>query len=131
MSFRPVATFTNSPRPSQKGFVVPKTTTNTSSTETRTSTPRGGGGRSRMVRGRGSYRTGAFEVFAYPHHSMPAVVCGAVWRWRIELLVVTTVVVVWVVLAYQLPASWPTWSPPVVLATTVAAIGWCRCLAGL
>jgi hypothetical protein len=59
-------------------------TTNTSSPDTRTSTPRGG--RTRTVRGRASYRTGSFEVFAYPHHSMPALVFGALWRWRIELL---------------------------------------------
>ena len=98
-----------------------KTTTNTSSTDTTTSRSRGGG-RSRMVRGRASYRTGSFEVFAYPHHSTPAVVAGALWRWRIELLLITTVVLVWIVLAYQLPATWPTWSPPVVLATTLIVI---------
>ncbi|MCA1697128.1 MAG: hypothetical protein LC749_21780, partial [Actinobacteria bacterium] len=99
---------------------MPKTT-NTSSTDTTTSRSRSGG-RSRTVRGRASYRTGSFEVFAYPHHSMPAVVCGAVWRWRVELLVITTLVVAWVVLAYQLPASWPTWSPPVALAAVIILI---------
>lgn len=99
---------------------MPKTT-NTSSADTRTSTPRGGG-RSRMVRGRASYRTGSFEVFAYPHHSMPAVVFGALWRWRIELLMTIILLVAWAVLAYDLPATWPTWSPPVVLATTLTVI---------
>jgi hypothetical protein len=74
------------------------------------------------VRGRQSFRTGSFEVFTRPHHSMPALVLGVVWRWRVELLVVTTLVVVWVVLADRLPASWPSWSAPVVLATTITAI---------
>jgi hypothetical protein len=74
------------------------------------------------MRGRASYRTGSFEVFAYPHHSMPAVVFGALWRWRIELFVIITLLLAWVVLAYQLPGTWPTWSPPVVLATTLTAI---------
>ena len=64
-------------------------TTNTSSADTRTSRPRGAG-RTRTMRGRASYRTGSFEVFAYPHHSMPAVVFGAVWRWRIELFLLIT-----------------------------------------
>jgi hypothetical protein len=96
-------------------------TTNTSSATTRTSRPRGAG-RSRTVRGRASYRTGSFEVFAYPHHSPLALVFGAVWRWRIELLLTITLLLAWVVLAYQLPATWPTWSPPVVLATTITAL---------
>jgi hypothetical protein len=74
------------------------------------------------VRGRQSFRTGSFEVFTRPHHSMPALVFGVVWRWRVELLVVTTLIVVWVVLVDRLPASWPSWSAPVVLATTIAAI---------
>ena len=60
-------------------------TTNTSSTDTRTSRPRGGG-RTRTVRGRASYRTGSFEVFAYPHHSPLALAFGALWRWGLELL---------------------------------------------
>jgi hypothetical protein len=96
-------------------------TTNTSSTEARTSKPRGGG-RSRTVRGRASYRTGSFEVFAYPHHSPLALVFGALWRWRIELLLGITLVLAWVMLAYQLPDTWPTWAAPVVLATTITAI---------
>jgi hypothetical protein len=96
-------------------------TTNTSFADTRTSRPRGAG-RTRTVRGRASYRTGSFEVFAYPHHSMPAVVFGALWRWRIELLLLIVLLVAWVVLAYQLPGTWPTWSPPVVLATTMTVI---------
>ena len=96
-------------------------TTNTSPTDTRTSRSRGAG-RTRTVRGRASYRTGSFEVFAYPHHSPPAVLFGALWRWRIELLLLTTLLVAWVVLAYQLPGTWPAWSPPVVLATTITAI---------
>jgi hypothetical protein len=53
---------------------------------------------------------------------MPALVLGAVWRWRVELLTITTVLVVWVVLVDRLPASWPSWSAPVVLATTIAVI---------
>ena len=96
-------------------------TTNTSSADTRTSRSRGGG-RSRTVRGRASYRTGSFEVFAYPHHSPPALVFGALWRWRIELFLITTLLLAWVVLAYQLPGTWPAWAAPVVLATTLIAI---------
>jgi len=96
-------------------------TTNTASTDTRTSRPRGAG-RTRTVRGRASYRTGSFEVFVYPHHSPPALVFGALWRWRIELLIVTTLLLVWVVLAYQLPASWPNWGAPVVLVTTITIV---------
>jgi hypothetical protein len=96
-------------------------TTNTSSADTWTSRPRGGG-RTRTVRGRASYRTGSFEVFTYPHHSMPALVLGALWRWRIELFLITTLVLVWVVLLYQLPETWPTWAAPVVLATTITVI---------
>jgi hypothetical protein len=99
-------------------------TTNTSSADTRTSKSRGGG-RTRTVRGRASYRTGSFEVFTYPHHSMPALVLGAVWRWRIEVLVSITLLVAWVVLLYQLPATWPSWGAPVVLAamlTVIAAV---------
>jgi hypothetical protein len=96
-------------------------TTNTSSTEARTSKPRGGG-RSGTVRGRASYRTGSFEVFTYPHHSMPALVLGAVWRWRIELLIVITLVVAWVALAAQLPLTWPGWAAPVALVATIIII---------
>jgi hypothetical protein len=96
-------------------------TTNTSSATTKTSRP-GGAGRTRTVRGRASYRTGSFEVFAYPHQSPVALVLGALWRWRIELLLVITLVLAWVVLAYQLPGTWPTWAAPVVLATTVTAL---------
>jgi hypothetical protein len=94
---------------------MPKTTNTT------TAQPQSGG-RTRTVRGRSSYRTGSFEVFTYPHHSMPALVLGALWRWRIELLVITTLVLVWVVLAYQLPETWPTWAAPVVLVTTITII---------
>jgi hypothetical protein len=94
---------------------MPKTTNTT------TSRPQGGG-RSRTVRGRASYRTGSFEVFTYPHHSMPALVLGAVWRWRIELLMVITLLLAWVVLASELPASWSSWGAPVVLATTMILI---------
>ncbi|MGB8256649.1 MAG: hypothetical protein WCE71_14990, partial [Pseudonocardiaceae bacterium] len=96
-------------------------TTNTSSTDTRTSRPRGGG-RTRTVRGRASYRTGSFEVFAYPHHSPLALAFGALWRWRIELFLIITLLAAWVSLAYQLPETWPTWAAPVVLATTLTAI---------
>lgn len=96
-------------------------TTNTSSADTRTSRPRGGA-RSRTVRGRQSYRTGSFEVFTYPHHSMPALVFGALWRWRIELFLITILLLAWVVLASQLPGTWPAWAAPVVLATTLIAI---------
>jgi hypothetical protein len=74
------------------------------------------------MRGRASYRTGSFEVFAYPHHSPPALVFGALWRWRIELFLLTTLLLAWIVLAYQLPGTWPTWAAPVVLATTITAI---------
>src|SRR5918998_6596444 len=76
----------------------------------------------RRVRGRQSFRTGSFEVFTRPHHSMPALVAGVVWRWRVELLTATALVVVWVVLSDRRPASWPSWSTPVVLATTIAVI---------
>jgi hypothetical protein len=103
-------------------------TTNTSSADARPSRRRGGG-RSGTVRGRASYRTGSFEVFTYPHHSMPALVLGAVWRWRIELLIVMTVLVAWVVLAYQLPETWPTWVAPLVLVamiTVIAVVPPCR-----
>jgi hypothetical protein len=94
---------------------MPKTTNTT------TSQPRDGG-RTRTVRGRSSYRTGSFEMFTYPHHSMPALVLGAVWRWRIELLIVIILLVGWVILAAQLPATWPSWAAPVVLATTITVI---------
>jgi hypothetical protein len=53
---------------------------------------------------------------------MPALVFGAVLRWRVELLTISTVVVVWVVLVDRLPASWPSWSALAVLATTVTVI---------
>jgi hypothetical protein len=96
-------------------------TTNTSPGDTRPSRRRGGGG-SRTVRGRASYRTGSFEVFAYPHHSPLALVFGALWRWRIELLLVITLLLAWLMLAYQLPGTWPTWAAPVVLATTITII---------
>jgi hypothetical protein len=76
----------------------------------------------RRVRGRQSFRTGSLEVFTRPHHSMAALVAGVVWRWRVELLTATTLVVVWVVLVDRLPASWPSWSAPVVLATTITVI---------
>lgn len=96
-------------------------TTNTPSPDTRTSKPRSGG-RSRTMRGRASYRTGSFEVFAYPHHSPLALVFGALWRWRIELFLIITLLVAWVVLAYEVPGTWPTWAAPVVLTTTLIAI---------
>jgi hypothetical protein len=76
-----------------------------------------------VVRGRSSYRTGSVEVFTYPHHSMPAVVAGAVWRWRVELLTLITLVIAWVLLAYQLPASWPSWTVPVILAGVIVLMG--------
>jgi hypothetical protein len=63
-----------------------------------------------------------FEVFAYPHHSTSALVFGALWRWRIELFVIITLLVAWVVLAYQLPADWPGWGAPVVLVTTITVM---------
>jgi hypothetical protein len=74
------------------------------------------------MRGRASYRTGSFEVFAYPHHSPLALVFGALWRWRIELFLIITLLVAWVVLAYEVPGTWPTWAAPVVLTTTLIAI---------
>ncbi len=84
--------------------------------------PRAWSHRSRRLGGRPSYRTGSVEIFTYPHHSAPVVVFGAVWRWRVELLTVTTLVVVWLVLADQLSDSWPTWSAPVVLATVIVVV---------
>ncbi len=110
-----MATFSNQPHSSterNRGFVMSKTTTRSRRT----------GRTPRRVRGRQSARTGSFEIFTYPHHSMPALVAGVVWRWRVELLTITTVVVVWVVLADRLLATWPSWSAPVVLATTIAVI---------
>jgi hypothetical protein len=92
-----------------------------------TSRPRSGrgrlGGRSRVVRGRSSYRTGSVEVFTYPHHSLPAVVAGALWRWRVELLTLITLITAWVLLAYQLPESWPSWMAPVILASVIVLMG--------
>jgi hypothetical protein len=91
-------------------------------TNTTTDKPRGWSRKSRRVWGRHSHRTGSFEVFTDPHHSTPAVVAGVVWRWRVELMTVTTLFVVWIVVAAQLPAGWPTWSTPVVLAATLVVV---------
>jgi hypothetical protein len=95
---------------------MPKTTNLT------TTGPRTGSGRPRAPRVRSSYRTGSVEVFTYPHHSTVARVVGAIWCWRVELLITTTVTVAWVMLDYWLPASWPDWSPPVVLTTVIIVI---------
>jgi hypothetical protein len=95
---------------------MPKTTNIT------TTGPRTGRGRPGAPRVRSSYRTGSVEVFTYPHHSTTARVLGAIWRWRVELLITTTVTVVWVVLGYWLPAGWPDWSTPVVLTTVIIVI---------
>jgi hypothetical protein len=93
-----------------------------------TNTPRSrlgrGGGRSRgVVRGRSSYRTGSVEVFTYPHHSLPAVLVGALWRWRVELLTLIILITGWVLLAYQVPESWPSWTVPVILASVIVLMG--------
>ena len=74
------------------------------------------------MRGRSSYRTGSFEVFSYPHHSAPARVFGVLWRWRVELLVIITVTVIWAELAHQLPAGWPGWSTPMILVVTIVVV---------
>lgn len=95
---------------------------NTTDTTTASRPRRFGGGRPRVVRGRASYRTGSFEVFTYPHHSMPAIAAGAIWRWRVELLTVITLIAAWVLLAYQLPGSWPDWTVPVILACAIALL---------
>jgi hypothetical protein len=81
-----------------------------------------GRGRSRVVRARSSYRTGSFEVFSYPRHSTPVVVCGALWRWRVELQTLTVLALAWTMVAHELPEAWPGWSTPVVLGTTILAI---------
>lgn len=76
----------------------------------------------RKVRGRQSARTGSFEIFTYPHHSMPALVFGALWRWRVELLTITVLVTVWAVVAQQLPDTWPTWTIPVLMITAIGVV---------
>ncbi|MGH3774527.1 MAG: hypothetical protein ACRDRR_02130 [Pseudonocardiaceae bacterium] len=89
----------------------------------KTTTKSGRTGRApRRVRGRQSARTGSFEIFSYPHHSAPALVLGVLWRWRVELLTLTTLVVVWAVLAQHLPATWPTWATPAVMLTAIAVV---------
>jgi hypothetical protein len=88
-----------------------------------TSRPRRVGGARRRVRGRTSYRTGSFEVFTYPHHSLPAVVTGVLWRARVELTTVLTLIMVWVLLAREVPGSWPSWTAPVILVTSITMIG--------
>jgi len=88
------------------------------------SRPRGfGAGRPRTVRVRPSFRTGSFEIFTYPHHSPAARALGAVWRWRVELLCVITLITAWVLVAYQIPTFWPTWTVPAILAGIIAVIG--------
>jgi len=103
------------------GFVMPDPTDTATAPPSR---PRGSGaGRPRPVRVRPSFRTGSFEIFTYPHHSRTARAFGAVWRWRAELLCVLTLSTVWVLVAYQIPTSWPTWTVPVILAAIIALIG--------
>jgi hypothetical protein len=103
------------------GFVMPDSTDTTTAAPSR---PRGlGAGRPGTVRLRPSFRTGSFEIFTYPHHSPAARALGAVWRWRVELLCVLALIIAWVVVAYQLPASWPTWTVAVILAAIIALIG--------
>jgi hypothetical protein len=65
---------------------------------------------------------GSFEIFTYPHHSRTARAAGAVWRWRAELLCVLILITAWVLVAYQIPSSWPTWTVPVILAAIIALI---------
>ena len=100
---------------------MPDTTDTTTAPPSR---PRGfGAGRPRSVRVRPSFRTGSFEIFTYPHHSPAARAAGAMWRWRTELLCVLTLITAWVLVAYQIPTSWPTWTVPVILAAIIALIG--------
>jgi hypothetical protein len=100
---------------------MPDTTDTTTAAPSR---PRGcGAGRPRTVRVRPSFRTGSFEIFTYPHHSPAARAAGAVWRWRVELLCVVTLITAWVLVAYQIPTSWPTWTVPVILAAIIVLIG--------
>jgi hypothetical protein len=80
------------------------------------------GGKPR-VRVRPSYRTGSFEIFTYPHHSRPMLVAGAVWRWRVELLSVIMLIGAWVLVAYYIPADWPGWTVPLILAGIITLIG--------
>jgi hypothetical protein len=103
------------------GFVMPDTTDTITAASSR---PRGfGAGRPRTVRVRPSFRTGSFEIFTYPHHSRAARAFGAVWRWRAELLCALTLITAWVLVAYQIPSSWPTWTVPVILAGIIAVVG--------
>lgn len=76
----------------------------------------------RRVRGRQSARTGSFEIFTYPHHSMPALVFGALWRWRVELLTLAVLAALWALLAQHLPDTWSTWAAALLLATVIAVV---------
>jgi hypothetical protein len=61
-------------------------------------------------------------LWTYPHHSDAARALGALWRWRVELLCVITLTVVWVWIAYQIPESWPRWTVPVILVALIVVI---------
>ena len=45
------------------------------------------------TRARQSARTWSFEIFTYPQRSLGVRLLGLAWRWRIELLLVATVLV--------------------------------------
>lgn len=57
------------------------------------------------TRARQSARTGSFEIFTYPQRSLAARILGLLWRWRVELLVLTVLVSVWAWLARHLPSG--------------------------
>ncbi|MDQ3885660.1 MAG: hypothetical protein M3308_01255 [Actinomycetota bacterium] len=60
------------------------------------------------TRARQSARTGSFEIFTYPQRSTPARIAGLLWRWRIELMVLTVLVITWAWLVDRLP-TWGAW----------------------
>lgn len=103
---------------------------NTDSTAAASPGSRGfGAGRARSMRVRPSFRTGSFEIFTYPRHSVAARAAGVIWRWRVEGLCVLTLIAAWIGIDDWVAGSWPRWTAPVIVVAimvVIAVVPWSR-----